>query len=70
VFGRCPSLLLAEACPENDQLFPDDIREQGRQYLETNGIEHEVKVYSGVPHGEPDLIMCLSLRWSTDLAAS
>ncbi|MCJ1285689.1 hypothetical protein MMC26_005030 [Xylographa opegraphella] len=36
---------------ENDQLFPDDVRETGKAYLEENHIEHEIKVYSGVPHG-------------------
>ncbi|KAI9762572.1 MAG: hypothetical protein M4579_000375 [Chaenotheca gracillima] len=39
------------ACVENDQVFPDDIREEGRKHLETNNIEHEIKVYSDVPHG-------------------
>ena len=36
---------------ENDPLFPDDVRKKGIQILETNKIEHEVKVYSDVPHG-------------------
>lgn len=39
------------ACVENDQLFPDDVRTAGQTWLETNKIEHEIKVYSGVPHG-------------------
>ncbi|MCJ1389805.1 hypothetical protein MMC18_002662 [Xylographa bjoerkii] len=38
-------------CIENDQLFPDEIRETGRAYLEEKHIEHEIKIYSGVPHG-------------------
>ena len=38
-------------CVENDQLFPDDIRDAGKEYLEKEKIEHEVKVYPGVPHG-------------------
>lgn len=39
------------ACVGNDQLFPDDVREQGRASLELNAIEHEIKVFEGVPHG-------------------
>ncbi|KAI9707349.1 MAG: hypothetical protein M1836_000309 [Candelina mexicana] len=39
------------ACVENDQLFPDDVREEGRKYLESKNIEHEINVYSNVPHG-------------------
>ncbi|KAI9772110.1 MAG: hypothetical protein M1840_001398 [Geoglossum simile] len=39
------------ACVENDQLFPDDVRLQGCKYLETSGVQHEVKVYKNVPHG-------------------
>ncbi len=37
---------------ENDQVFPDDVREEGRKYLESKNIEHEIKVYSNVPHGK------------------
>ena len=36
---------------ENDQLFPDEIREEGKKALEGKGLEHELKVYPGVPHG-------------------
>ena len=39
------------ACVENDQLFPDDIREAGKVHLQERQIEHEVKIYPGVPHG-------------------
>jgi dienelactone hydrolase len=39
------------ACVENDQLFPDDVRTAGQAFLEENKVEHEIKVYSGVPHG-------------------
>ena len=39
------------ACIENDQLFPDDVRTAGQTFLVENSIEHEIKVYSGVPHG-------------------
>lgn len=37
---------------ENDQLFPDEVREAGRAHLEEKQIKHEVKVYTGVPHGK------------------
>jgi hypothetical protein len=37
---------------ENDQLFPEEILEQGRKHLEAQHIEHEIKTYSGVPHGQ------------------
>ncbi|KAL9106500.1 MAG: hypothetical protein Q9227_008479 [Pyrenula ochraceoflavens] len=36
---------------ENDQLFPQDILDDGKKHLEENKIEHEIKNYSGVPHG-------------------
>ena len=36
---------------ENDQLFPDEIREAGQKYLEEKQVKHEIKVYSDVPHG-------------------
>jgi hypothetical protein len=39
-------------CTENDQLFPEDILEEGRKYLEANNIEHEIRTYPGVPHGK------------------
>ncbi len=42
---------LSLACVENDQLFPDDVRTAGQEYLEKNKIEHEIKVYPDVPHG-------------------
>lgn len=42
---------ISMACVENDQLFPDDVRTAGQKYLEENKVKHEVKVYSGVPHG-------------------
>lgn len=42
---------LSFVCVENDNLFPDDVREAGKAYLEHNKIEHEIKVYPGVPHG-------------------
>jgi dienelactone hydrolase len=42
---------LAFVCVENDQLFPDEVREHGEQYLKENNVESEFKTYSGVPHG-------------------
>ncbi|KAK5147857.1 hypothetical protein LTR04_000755 [Oleoguttula sp. CCFEE 6159] len=39
------------ACVEGDSLFPDEVREEGKKALETKMVEHEIKVYSGVPHG-------------------
>ena len=42
---------ISMACVENDQLFPDEVRSAGQEHLEKEKIEHEVKVYSGVPHG-------------------
>jgi dienelactone hydrolase len=46
---RSPIMMI---CVENDQLFPDNVRVAGEEYLAANGIEHEVHVYPGVPHGE------------------
>ncbi|KAK4452431.1 protein AIM2 [Podospora aff. communis PSN243] len=36
---------------ENDPLFPDEVRTAGEDYMRENGVEHEVQVYPGVPHG-------------------
>ena len=36
---------------QDDSLFPDEVREEGRKAMEAKGLEHEVKVYPGVPHG-------------------
>lgn len=36
---------------EEDSLFPDDVRDVGVKKLQEKGVEHEVKVYSYVPHG-------------------
>lgn len=38
-------------CVEDDPLFPDEIRKSGEDMLSKSGVEHEVKVYPGVPHG-------------------
>lgn len=42
---------ISMACVENDQLFPDNVRAAGEEFLVQNNIENEVKIYSGVPHG-------------------
>ncbi|KAL9080973.1 MAG: hypothetical protein Q9157_000383 [Trypethelium eluteriae] len=42
---------ISMACVENDQLFPDEVREEGKKALAAGVVEHEVKVYEGVPHG-------------------
>ncbi|SPN97417.1 uncharacterized protein DNG_00931 [Cephalotrichum gorgonifer] len=38
-------------CVENDPLFPDDVRTLGEDAMASANLEHEVKVYPGVPHG-------------------
>lgn len=42
---------LAFICVENDQLFPDEVKEYGENYLKENNVENEFKTYAGVPHG-------------------
>lgn len=42
---------LAFVCVENDQLFLDEVREYGEEYLKENKVENEFKTYPGVPHG-------------------
>ena len=37
---------------ENDQLFPQEILDDGKKHLEENKVDHEIKTYSGVPHGK------------------
>ncbi|KAK0252066.1 hypothetical protein LTS09_012860 [Friedmanniomyces endolithicus] len=36
---------------KDDPLFPDHVREQGVEAMQKKGVEHEVSVYDGVPHG-------------------
>lgn len=38
-------------CVENDPLFPEEVRTVGEDYMSKANLEHEVKVYPGVPHG-------------------
>lgn len=42
---------ISVACVENDQLFPDDVREAGEKMVKEQGVENEFKTYPGVPHG-------------------
>ena len=36
---------------EGDPLFPDEVRDAGKKDMEERGLEHELDVYPGVPHG-------------------
>ncbi|KAK6201941.1 hypothetical protein LQW54_009255 [Pestalotiopsis sp. IQ-011] len=38
-------------CVEHDPMFPDEVRTAGEDTLSKEGVEHEVQVYPGVPHG-------------------
>lgn len=38
-------------CVEDDPLFTDEIREEGKKQLESKGTTHDIKTYPGVPHG-------------------
>lgn len=42
---------LAFICVEEDQLFSEEIREYGENYLRENNVEAEFKTYPSVPHG-------------------
>ncbi len=42
---------LAFICVENDQLFDEEVREYGENYLKEDNVEAKFKTYSGVPHG-------------------
>lgn len=53
------------ACVEDDPLFPTEVLQAGRKSLETNKVEHEIEVYSGVPHGK--LSLC---EWTTELTVA
>lgn len=39
-------------CVESDPLFPDEVRKYGEDHMSKSGVEHEVQVYPGVPHGK------------------
>lgn len=49
---------------ENDPLFPDEVRMAGEDYMSNNGVEHEVQVYPGVPHGEFIWMVHVSESWA------
>lgn len=36
---------------EDDPLFPNQVRDEGKKALEKKGLKHEMHVYPGVPHG-------------------
>lgn len=38
-------------CVQDDPMFPEEIWKAGEDALVKSGIEHEVKIYPGVPHG-------------------
>ncbi|KAL8875132.1 MAG: hypothetical protein Q9198_006465 [Flavoplaca austrocitrina] len=46
-----PQIKAGAIAHENDQLFPDDVRAEGQKYLVDSGMEHEIQVFPGVPHG-------------------
>lgn len=46
---------LSVVCVEDDPVFPDEVRIAGEKYMTENGVEHEVQVYPGMPHGECNL---------------
>ncbi|KAF2147524.1 uncharacterized protein K452DRAFT_293923 [Aplosporella prunicola CBS 121167] len=39
------------ALVQNDPVFSEEVGKAGQEALEKNGVEHEIKTYSGVPHG-------------------
>ena len=47
-------------CVENDPLFPEELRTVGEDAMEKANVEHEVKVYPGVPHGRSPTRCCPS----------
>jgi dienelactone hydrolase len=50
---------LSVVCVESDPMFPDEVRIAGEEYMSQNGVEHEVQVYPGVPHGEYISMFCM-----------
>ncbi|KAK3669286.1 hypothetical protein LTR78_010824 [Recurvomyces mirabilis] len=45
------SVPLCVVAVEDDAMFPDHVRKEGAMALREKGVEHEVSVYAGVPHG-------------------
>jgi dienelactone hydrolase len=54
-------------CVEDDPLFPEEIRKTGEDALVKSGVEHEMKIYPGVPHGK-NLTSTVSLPLLTELS--
>lgn len=52
---------LSIICVENDPLFPDEVRTVGEDAMASANLEHEVRVYPGVPHGESPSLLRLDL---------
>jgi dienelactone hydrolase len=48
--GLKPPMLLV--CVENDQLFSQETLNGAETYLKVHTIEHEIKIFPGVPHGQ------------------
>lgn len=46
---------------EDDPLFPKEVLEAAQESLKKNGVDHEVEVYPGVPHGMFHLSQCPNL---------
>ena len=38
-------------------MFPEEILEEGKKHFGTSNVEHEIKTYSGVPHGKRDSVL-------------
>lgn len=53
-------------CVENDPLFPDEVRTVGEDAMASANLEHEVRVYPGVPHGECPSLLHLKLLTETN----
>ena len=47
---------------ENDQLFPDEVRDYAQKHFTDQKIEHEIKTYPGVPHGTSSTVQPPVLR--------
>jgi dienelactone hydrolase len=57
------SVATSMVCVESDPLFPEEVRTAGEDAMERAGVEHEVKVYPGVPHGRfSDSRQCFNLQ--------
>lgn len=61
------SVLIQWVYAENDPLFPEEVLEYGKKELGTSKVEHEVKVYSGVPHGKFQEGVCCEVALESDI---